>query len=138
MEDSMSAFSERIRAGKKGFFKVADLEDGERTLTISRLDEEVEMFGKSVDLLNFIETGQQLQLNQTTSEWLLDAFGDDPELWNGKKVTLYLADYKFEGEMKKGIRLKKPVAATGEILPPPRSPNPKGDSKRDLNDEVPF
>jgi hypothetical protein len=77
-ETPMSAFSDRVRSGKKGYFKVADLEGGERTLTISRLDEEMMVFDKSVDLLNFVETGQQLQLNQTTSEWLLSNLGDDP------------------------------------------------------------
>jgi hypothetical protein len=56
----MSAFSDRVRNRKTGFFKVADLEGGkESILTISYLDEEVEMFGKTVDILNFVETGQQ-------------------------------------------------------------------------------
>jgi len=76
----MSAFSDRVRSNRTGFFKVADLEDGrEVTLTIKYLDEEVEMFGKVLDILNFEETGQQLSINQTNAEFLLDNFGDDPE-----------------------------------------------------------
>src|SRR5262249_31950251 len=62
---TMSAFSDRVRSQEKGFFKVADLEGGEKTLTISHLDEEMQVFGKTVDILNFVETGRQLQLNQT-------------------------------------------------------------------------
>jgi hypothetical protein len=110
---TMSAFSERIRGQKKGFFKVADFDGGrETTLTISRLDEEMEVFGKTVDVLNFVETGQQLQLNQTTSEWLLGNLGDDPEAWNGKRVTLFLGEYEFNKERKLGIRLKLPGDAS--------------------------
>ena len=140
-----ASFADRIRGQKKGFFKVADLEGGERTLAIKRLDEELEVFGKTVDVLNFVETGQQLQLNQTTSEWLLDNFGDDPAKWAGQKVTLYLAEYEYNKEKKLGIRLKLPDAVSGEVIPPKttpaRSPNPKGngDRKSDpFNDEVPF
>jgi hypothetical protein len=142
MEDSMSAFSEKIRGGKKGYFKVADLEGGkERTLTINHLDEDMEVFGKTVDLLNFVETGQQLQLNQTNAEWLLDHLGEDPAQWSGKRVVLYLAPYTYEGETKQGIRLKLPDTAKPQ--PPARSPDVKpkrkGDNgKPNLDDEIPF
>jgi hypothetical protein len=144
----MSAFSDKIRGGKKGFFKVADLEGGkERTLTINHLDEDMEVFGKTVDLLNFVETGQQLQLNQTNAEWLLDHLGDDPEKWKGKSVTLYLAPYTYEGETKQGIRLKKAAAKEGTIIPPQRGdgtarsasgPDRKSDRKDDFDDSIPF
>jgi hypothetical protein len=141
----MSAFSDKIRGGKKGFFKVADLEGGkERTLTISHLDEDMEVFGRTVDLLNFVETGQQLQLNQTNAEWLLDHLGEDPTTWKGKRVVLYLAPYTYEGETKQGIRLKLPGAAKPQpptrSNPPTRSSAPKGngDRRSDLDDEIPF
>ena len=139
----MSAFSERIRGQKKGFFKVADLEGGEKTLTISHLDEEMEMFGKTVDILNFQETGQQLQLNQTTSEWLLENLGDDPEKYSGKRVTLYLAEYEYNREKKQGIRLRllgtptPKLAVSGDGQTPVR-PAPAADRKTDLDDEIPF
>jgi hypothetical protein len=113
-EDPMSAFSDRIRANKTGPFRVADFEAGEKTFTISHLDEEVEKFGEMLDILSFIETGQQLKLNQTTAEWLLDNFGDDPEKYRGKRVTLYLAEYKYKDKTDKGIRLKSPGAASGD------------------------
>jgi hypothetical protein len=74
----MSAFSDRVREQKsKGFYKVADLEGGkEVTHTIDYLDEQVEMFGKTMDILNFSDTARQLQLNITNAEILLEAFGD--------------------------------------------------------------
>jgi hypothetical protein len=131
----MSAFSERIRSQRdKGLFKVADFESGEKTFTISHLDEEMEMFNKTVDILNFQETGRQLQLNQTTAEWLIDNLGDDPEKYSGHRVTLYLGEYEYNREKKQGIRLKLPgTPASGDgATVPVRS------RRADMDDEIPF
>src|SRR5262249_60432450 len=117
----MSAFSDRIRGQKKGFFKVADLEGGERTLTVDHLEEEAEAFGKVVDMLHFVEVQQTLQLNFTTAEWLLDHFGDDPEAWTGKRVTLFLGEYEYNKEKKLGIRLKLPGTATSKPAAAPET-----------------
>jgi hypothetical protein len=133
--NAMSAFSERIRSQKKGFYKVADLEGGsEITHVISHLLEAVPMFGKNVDILCFSDTGRQLQLNQTTAEYLIDKLGDNPEAWAGKRVCLYLASYEYEGETKMGIRLKLPNApASGDgAVVPVRA------RKDDLSDDIPF
>jgi hypothetical protein len=111
----MSKFSERIRDQKQGFYKVADLEGGkELTHTISHLDEAVQLWGKTVDVLNFLDSARQLQLNLTTAEFLIDSFGDEPKAWEGRAVTLYLADYEYKGEKKLGIRLKRADAAAAE------------------------
>jgi hypothetical protein len=135
----MSAFSERIRDQKnKGFYKVADLEGGkEVTHTISHLDEEVQMFKKTMDILNFSDTARQLQLNQTNAEFLLDSFGDEPKAWEGRAVTLYLADYEYKGETKSGIRLKRADAAAAEASAK-RALVRQADGKAEMNDEVPF
>jgi hypothetical protein len=137
----MSAFSDRIRSQRKakGFFKIADFEGGkELTFTISGLDEEVQMFGKTFDTLNFQETGQQLQLNQTTSEWLLDNLGDDPANYTDKKVTLYLAPYEYEGKTQMGVRLKKPGALAsgdGAVVLPPRKDK---SGVPEFDDDIPY
>ena len=132
----MSEFSKRVRAQRdKGLFKVADFKNGPQVYTISHLDEQMVMFNKEVDLLNFQETGRQLQLNQTTSEWLLDNLGDDPDEYAGQQVELFLADYTYEGETKQGIRLRRPAEST---------PKPKAAKKTDhipdpdLDDEIPW
>jgi hypothetical protein len=140
----MSAFSDRIRDQKTGTFKVADFESGPQTFTIRELLESVKMFNKNVDLLCFNETERQFQLNLTNAEWLIKNLGDDPETWIGKRVTLYLASFEFEGETKQGIRLKLPGAVSGEVLLPEqtrgRSSNPKrnGDRRPDPDDGIPF
>jgi hypothetical protein len=77
------------------------------------------MSGKTVDILNFSDTARQLQLNVTNSEFLLDAFGDDPQTWGGKAVTLYLAEYDFKGERKLGIRPKRADTAAAEASTTP-------------------
>jgi hypothetical protein len=132
----MSAFSERIRDQKnKGFYKVADLEGGkEVTHTISHLDEAVEMFGKTVDILNFSDTARQLQLNLTTAEFLLDTFGDEPNAWEGEAVTLYLGEYEYKGEKKSGIRLKRAGAEASAV----RTHARLTDGKAAMDDEIPF
>jgi hypothetical protein len=135
----MSAFSDRVRSQKKGFFKVADFEGGkEETHVISHLDEEMEMFGKTMDILNFIDTGRQFQLNQTNAEFLLDAFGDDPQAWNGKRVTLHLAEYEYNREKKLGIRLKLPDAPPARAETGDGAVPVKRTRSADLDDEIPF
>ena len=137
----MSAFSERIRDQKnKGMYKVADLEDGkEVTHIISHLLEEVEMFGKTVDILNFSDTTRQLQLNQTNAEFLLDAFVDDPQTWGGKPVTLYLAEYDFKkGEKKLGIRLKQADTAAAEASATRARARLAYGKAAAMDDEIPF
>jgi hypothetical protein len=147
-ETPMSAFSERTRSNKTGLYKVADLEGGkEITHTISHLDEEMEMFNKTVDILNFSDTGKQLSLNQTNAEFLLDKFGDDPEKWAGQSVTLHLAEYAYGEKKGQTIRLKlpgtKPAAKEGTIIPPQGDGAAKTSArsasrKADMDDEVPF
>lgn len=135
----MSAFSDRIRSQRKGFFRVSDFEGGEKTLTVSHLDEGLMVFGEAKDVLNFQETGQQLQLNQTTAEWLIDNLGDDPEAWPGKKVTLFLAEYEYNKEKKRGIRLRLPGMQTAVIADEQQQ---RGDGQARvhpaMDDEIPF
>jgi hypothetical protein len=140
-EHPMSAFSEKIRGKESGFFKVADLENGERTLSISHLDEDVVLFGEVKDVLNFVETGKQLQLNQTVSEWLLDNLGDDPASWEGKKVVLHLGEYTYNKEKKLGVRLKLPGAPEPKpaiAAAPKPAPAPRGGNGSKSDPDIPF
>ena len=136
----MSAFSDRIRDQKnKGLYKAADFEGGkEVTHIISHLLEAVEMFGKEVDILNFSDTARQLQINQTNAEFLLDAFGDDPQKWGGKPVTLHLAEYDFKGEKKPGIRLKQADTAAAEASATRARARLTDGKAAAMDDEIPF
>jgi hypothetical protein len=103
----MSAFSDRIRSQKSGMFKTADFAgDREEVVTIDHLEEEVEMFGRTTDVLHFRETRQQLELNQTRSEFLIDTLGDDPAKWAGQKIVLYLGTYTYANNEGNTIKIK--------------------------------
>jgi hypothetical protein len=155
MEDSMSAFSDRIRGQKTGLFKVADFAGGrEATLTIDHLEESVAMFDREIDLLHFRETKQQLSLNQTNSEFLLNALGDDPAKWAGQSIVLYLGTYTYGDESGNTIKIKlraekqptasKPAPATtaksggDTTTTSTHSPDRKHNGGHDLDDEIPF
>jgi hypothetical protein len=154
-ETTMSAFSDRIRGQKTGVFKVADFAGGrEAMLTIDYLEEEVEIFGKVADLLHFTDSRQQLAINQTNAEFLLNTLGDDPEKWKGQRVVLYLAQYEYGNDRGYTIRIKlpdtasKPAAKEGVIIPPARgdgasksaarSSSSQPDRETDLDDTIPF
>jgi hypothetical protein len=133
----MSAFSERIRENK-GFYKATEFEgDKEVTHTIDHLDEEVKLWGKTVDILNFSDTARQLQINQTNAEFLLDTFGDDPKTYAGKAVTLYGFEYDINGEKKLGIRLKRADAAAADASAT-KARARLTDGKAAMDDEIPF
>src|SRR5262249_29738591 len=105
----MSAYSEKIaRAKQQGLYKVADLLGKEVTHTISHLLEDAVMFNREIDILCFVDTGKQLQVNITNGDWLISNFGDDPNDWAGHRVTLFVGEYEFKkGETKQGIKLKR-------------------------------
>jgi hypothetical protein len=143
-ELTMSAFSERVRSQQHGFLKVSDIDrDTPWTLTITSLEEQVEVFSETKDVLHFKETGKQLALNQTTAEWLIINLGDNPQNWKGKQVVLHLAEYKYEGETKLGIRLRLPNATSPQRKPPmsnapTRSSAAGNGGKADPDDAIPF
>jgi hypothetical protein len=135
-ETAMSAFSERIRSQKTGAFKAADFAGGkEVTLTIDYLEEEVERFDKKIDILHFVETQQELQLNQSKSEFLLSVFGDDPEKWKGQRVTLHQVEYPnvTDEKYRYGIGVKLRAESVPER--PARSSSAGNGSNMD---EIPF
>jgi hypothetical protein len=143
MEDSMSAFSERIRSQKTGQFKAADFAGGrELILTIDYLEEEVERYDKTIDILHFVETAQELQLNQNKSEFLLNALGDDPEKWKGQRVVLYQVEYPnaTDEKYRYGIGIKlRAEPETAPAHPTRSSASPTGNGgKPAFDDEIPF
>jgi hypothetical protein len=144
----MSAFSERIRSQKTGQFKAADFAGGkELELTIDFLEEQVERFDKTIDILHFVETQQELQLNQSKSEFLLDALGDDPAKWKAQHIVLYQVEYPNATDEKYrygiGIKLRaEPETAPARKPPlgnaPARSSSAGNGNKPDFDDSVPF
>ena len=51
------------------------------------------VFDDKKDVLCFEDTGRQLVLNVSNAETLIALFGDEPNNWAGRRVTLYLGSY---------------------------------------------
>ena len=113
--ENMSAYSDKIAKQKQqGFFRVADVEAGEVTHTISYLLEDMTDFDEKKDVLVFADTGRQLPLNVTNAETLVSLFGDEPNSWAGKRVTMYLSQY---GKDRKPCLRLKAAAGNGAAIP---------------------
>jgi hypothetical protein len=142
----MSSYRDKVNKQKQGgLYRVSDFYINsdpqavrEFTHEIAFLAQDVEMFDREIDILHFADTPQQLQVNITNADLLMDAFGDDPALWPGERITLFLAPYGKEGKL--GIRIRKagtaPPANAREQAP---TTAPTALSRqRDMEDEIPF
>jgi hypothetical protein len=130
-EEVVMSYREKLDKMKEhGLYRVSDFDGGKEIVhIIDHLMQDVKMFERKMDILNFKDTGRQLQLNYTNGETLFDLFGE-PEQWEGKQIALYLAPYGNNGKL--GIRVK----AVNGVTPPPSVPVVT--PPPDLDDEIPF
>src|SRR4051794_4062971 len=90
------------------FFRPADLEGaGELGLTIAAA-EEMELWGEEKLVLSFDREARSLILNITNIKTICNAYGDETNDWAGNSVILHLVDVEFQGEKRRGIRVKIP------------------------------
>lgn len=88
----------------------ADLEDQDRTFTISDISQESVGQGEEQELkwvVFFREVGKGLVLNKTNATSLASCFGDDTDDWIGMRVVLYPTQVQFSGKMVEAIRVKE-------------------------------
>jgi hypothetical protein len=143
----MSEYRDKINRQKQGgLYRVSDFYINgdaqavrEYTHEIAFLQQDVVKFDREIDILHFTDTAKQLQVNVTNGDLLMDAFGDDPDLWPGSKVTLFLSPYGKEGKL--GIRVRKagteaPMNARTQT--PASTPLPALIGNPPFDDEVPF
>lgn len=69
-------------------------------------------------IMKFYEHEQDLVLNKTNANTLIEAFGDESSAWTGRQVQMYSTKVQFGADMVDAIRLT-PVAATA---PPTGTP----------------
>jgi hypothetical protein len=60
---------------------------------------------KTKVVLSFDETSKQLALNSTNSKIIAEKYGDETDLWTGKKVTLIVVKKNFAGKLVDGIHV---------------------------------
>lgn len=99
------------------YLKASDFEDGDRTLTIERV--EMEDIGSGNDksrkpVIYFRGEDKGFVANKTNCTTISKVLGsDDTEDWISQRITLRSAEVEFQGEMVLSIRvsLKRPPSA---------------------------
>ena len=100
------------------YLKSSDIEEagGELILTIADVGVERMQSGDSKPVVAF-EDEKPLVLNVTNKNTIKGLYGDETDLWKGKRISLHVQSVTFRGEAVAGIRVKdeipQPVAATG-------------------------
>ena len=111
--------------------------DEDRIMTIKGVKLE-DMPGDQGDqkwVLYFREEAKGMALNVTTIRVLEKAFGDDSDMWVGKKVKVYVdPNVSFGGKVVGGLRLMPP-RTTAKPAPIATEPPP---TEEHFDDNIPF
>ena len=127
--------------------KSEDLKGREITVTIQSVQprEFTSQEGKTQKklVITFVKAKKFLICNSTNAHRIAFMFGNDYSLWPGKSITLFVDNFiQFGNEIKSGIRVKPPEAATIARVPQP-TPAPVQQEPRDslsveMSDDIPF
>lgn len=114
------------------FLRKEDFEE-DRVMTIKSVKLE-DMPGDSGDqkwVLYFREDAKGMALNVTSIRVLESAFGDDSDMWVGKRVMVYVdPNVSFGGRVVGGLRLRAPKAQ--------KKVEPEPTAEADFDDDIPF
>lgn len=115
------------------FLRKEDFEE-DRVMTVKGVKLE-DMPGENSDqkwVLYFREEAKGMALNTTTIRVLENAFGDDSDMWIGKRVMVYVdPNVSFGGRVIGGLRLRVPKpAAKAAVAAPAADP--------EFDDDIPF
>jgi hypothetical protein len=122
------------------FLRKEDFEDGDQVLTVKgvKLEDMPGDDGQQKWVLYFRELPKGMALNSTTIRVLEKGFGDDSDLWIGKRVMVYVdPNVTFGGRLVGGLRLRTPkVAPAAAAAHPPTAAQqaPAGE----FSDDIPF
>jgi hypothetical protein len=98
--------------------------------------EEISQQGETKWILYFREHQKGLVLNTTTIRVLEQAFGDNSDDWNGKRVKVYVdPNVSFQGRVVGGLRLRPPPKGAATAAAKPAAPPPPAD---EFADDIPF
>ena len=92
--------------------KCADLKGREVTLTIASAA--LEKVGDDIKIVaRFQGTDRDLVLNKTNAGCIAEMYGDESDLWTGKKITLLPTQTEYQGKIVPAIRVKLMAPANG-------------------------
>lgn len=139
------------------FLTAADLDEQERTFTVSGIDTEIVGQGDEAEskwVLYFNDAEKGLVLNKTNANSISGALGDNTDDWIGRQVVLYPTEVAFGGKMVAAIRVKEKATRTlaqqaakrtpARTMPVPenkkpvRATAPITQEQADADDDVPF
>jgi hypothetical protein len=119
------------------FLRKEDFEDGDQILTIKgvKLEDMPGGEGQQKWVLYFRELPKGMALNSTTIRVLEKGYGDDSDLWVGKKALVYVdPNVTFKGQLTGGLRLRTQKAAAGAAAPAPAA----AAAEEGFDDGIPF
>lgn len=79
-----------------------------KVLTITSIEQGTYADGKPSWGLSFQETEQQLGLNKTNTQTLIEMFGQFSEQWTGRQVEAYATTVEMQGRTVPCVRLRAP------------------------------
>lgn len=109
--------------------------DEDRVMTIKgvKLEDMPGDDGQQKWVLYFREDAKGMALNVTSIRVLEKAFGDDSDMWMGKRVMLYVdPNVSFGGRVVGGLRLRAPKGQAAQTKKEPEPSNEFDD------DSIPF
>jgi hypothetical protein len=97
------------------YLRVEDLDDADMTLTIKRVTTEDLGQGNEKQrkiIVYFRECEKGLACNKTNAGVIAKLYGDDTDMWLGKRITLWPNhDVEFKGEIVSAIRVRSKAPA---------------------------
>jgi len=118
------------------FLRKEDFEE-DRVLTIRglKLEDMPGDDGTQKWVLYFKEEAKGMALNVTTIRVLEAAFGDDSDMWLGKRVMVYVdPSVSFGGKVVGGLRIRTPRKPKPEAT----APAPPPAAADEFHDDIPF
>lgn len=89
-----------------GFVKAEDVRKGMNQLTIAGSDLANTDYGQKRQL-KFAETPKLLSLNKTSTQALVEMYGDESDEWVGKPISLEAVKVQVKGELKDAVFIEK-------------------------------
>lgn len=123
------------------FLRKEDFEDGDQILTIKgvRLEDMPGGDGQQKWVLYFRELPKGMALNSTTIRVLEKGYGDDSDLWVGKKALVYVdPNVTFKGQLTGGLRLRTQKVAAAPVQPPTVAQQASTAAHEEFSDDIPF
>lgn len=112
-----------IYQSNSDYLKADDIGQSMPTYTMSTYNVKDFDNGDKKLVVDLVEVEKSLVLNKTNAHAIGDAYGTNPQMWNGKQIMLFTMPVDFQGKQVQAIRVRMPVQQS------PNQPNNNGFSE---------